>query len=225
MAIIVSGHTKGGTGKSTIATSMAAKVIQDGMTAMVIELDETGTSSSWHAIREANGYQPSVPVVQQLKSYLPVILDLSGKYDALIVDVGARDPESLTPLAKICDLWVAPVGVGQPDLTPTISLYDEFSSKHEHHKHGRIPLVMLFNKMPAAWNSAEELEAREYLAEQCPDLVVLKSSLKERKAWRDAGRLGLGITEMSHREGGKAAEEFTNFMLEAISYQSKIGAK
>lgn len=221
MSIIVSGHIKGGTGKSTIATSFATKIVQSGASAVVVDVDETSTSATWFAIREGEGRTPSVPVVQQLKTPVPVIIELSKKYDAVIVDVGARDIDTLTPLARICDLWIAPLGIGQPDLSATIQLYEEFSRKHSQHKAQRIPLVSVFNKVPSSWNTNEEIDAREFLAEQCPELVILKSYIKDRKAWRDSGRLGLGITEMPAREALKAIEEFDAFFAEALSHHVK----
>lgn len=221
MSVIITGHEKGGTGKSALATSFASKIIQGGASAVVVDTDATATAAGWNAIRESREISPVVPVIQQTMSPAPAVIEMASKYDAVIVDVGARDYAKLRDLARICDLWVAPTTVGQGDLTSTIRLYEALSGFHALHKHGHIPFVVVFNRVSSSWNTTEEEDARSFLEEMCPGIVLLKAHIKERKAWRDAGRLGLGISEMPGREAGKAIDEFDTFYDEALRHHSK----
>lgn len=221
MSVIITGHEKGGTGKSALATSFASKIIQGGASAVVVDTDATATAAGWNAIRESREISPVVPVIQQTMSPAPAVIEMASKYDAVIVDVGARDYAKLRDLARICDLWVAPTTVGQGDLTSTVRLYEALSGFHALHKHGHIPFVVVFNRVSSSWNTTEEEDARSFLEEMCPGIVLLKAHIKERKAWRDAGRLGLGISEMPSREAGKAIDEFDTFYDEALRHHSK----
>ena len=221
MSVIVTGHEKGGTGKSVLATSFAAKVIQSGATAVVVDTDATATSAGWNAIRDSRNILPVVPVVQQLVNPAPAIIELATKYDAVVVDVGARDYAKLRDLARICDLWIAPTTVGQGDLTSTVRLFEAISEFHALHKNGKIPFVVVFNRVSSTWNSNEEVDAREFLEQMCEGIVILKSHIKERKAWRDAGRLGLGVSEMPSRDAAKSIEEFESVYDEALLQHSK----
>lgn len=221
MSIIITGHEKGGTGKSALATSFASKIIQGGASAVVVDTDATATAAGWNAIRENREISPAVPVIQQTMSPAPAVIEMASKYDAVVVDVGARDYTKLRDLARICDLWVAPTTVGQGDLTSTIRLYEALSGFHGLHKHGQIPFVVVFNRVSSSWNTTEEEDARSFLEEMCPGIVLLKAHIKERKAWRDAGRLGLGVSEMPGREASKAIDEFDSFYNEALLHHSK----
>lgn len=221
MSVIITGHEKGGTGKSALATSIAAKIVQTGATAVVVDTDATATSAGWNAIRESRNLGATVPVIQQTTLPAPAVIEMARKYDAVIVDVGARDYAKLRDLAKICDLWVAPTTVGQGDLTSTVRLYEAISEFHALHKNGKIPFVVVFNRVSSSWNTTEEEDARAFLESLCPGIVILRAHMKERKAWRDAGRLGLGITEMPGHDAGKAISEFNAFYSEALSHHSK----
>lgn len=220
MTIIITGHEKGGTGKSALATSIAAKIIQSGYSAVLIDTDATATSAGWNAIRESRDGTPTVPVVQQTVSPAPAVVEMATRYDAVIVDVGARDYAKLGELARICDIWIAPTTVGQGDLTSTVRLWEALSQFHGLHKSGHIPFVVGFNRVTSTRNSTEEEDAKNFLLTLCPGIVILSNHLKDRKAWRDAGRLGLGITEMPARDAAKAIEEFNAFYEEALSNQN-----
>lgn len=215
MSIIVVGHEKGGTGKSSVAVSLAARIVGDGMKAVVLDTDQTATSIGWHAIRDHNKVQPLVPVLQQAQTPAPLVVELAARYEAVIVDVGARDYSKLRDLARICDLWIAPTTVGQGDLGSTIRLYEGVSGFHGLHKSGHIPFWVLFNRV-STQNAVEEVDARDFLESEAPGIKILKSVLKERKPWRDAGRLGLGISEMPGRECQRAVSEFDDFYNEAL---------
>ena len=219
--IICLGHEKGGTGKSSLATSFAAKIASMGNSVMVLDTDSTATSVGWYAIREHNKTEPVIPVVQQLVEPARSTVSFASKYDAVVVDIGARDYEKLGDMARICDLWVAPITVGQGDLTSTIRFYEALTQYQHLHKKKRIPLVAAINRVTSAWNSSEVADATEFLREQCPGLIVLTTTLKERRAWRDAGRQGLGISEMPPRDAQKAIEEFDALFVEALGHQSK----
>jgi len=221
LTIIITGHEKGGTGKSALATSIAAKIIQSGYSAVLIDTDATATSAGWNAIRENREVTPTVPVIQQTVSPAPAVIEMATRYDAVIVDVGARDYAKLGELARICDLWIAPTTVGQGDLTSTVRLWEALSQFHSVHKSGHIPFVVGFNRVTSTRNSTEEEDAKNFLMTLCPGIVILSNHLKDRKAWRDAGRLGLGISEMPARDAAKAIEEFDAFYEEALSNQSK----
>lgn len=222
MTVIVIGHEKGGTGKSALASSIAAKIISAGASAVIVDTDATATTAGWNAIRESRSYQPNVPVVQQTLAPAPAVIELASKYDAVIVDVGARDYSKLRDLARICDLWVAPTTVGQGDLTSTVRLYEAISAFHGLHKNGKIPFVIAFNRVSSSWNTSEEEDARSFLEQLCPDITILQAHIKERKAWRDAGRLGVGVSEMPGRDGAKAIEEFNAFYDEALTHINTI---
>ena len=133
---------------------------------------------------------------------------MSETYDAVVVDVGARDYARLSDLAKIVDLWIAPTRVGQGDLESTVELAYAFEKADRNHKNGKIPLIISPNAVPGAWNSTEGEDAITALREALPTVPVTSSLVRDRKVWRDAHKLGRSIFEMPLRDREKAETEF-----------------
>ena len=50
--IILVGGEKGGTGKTTIATNLAARLKDPGADVLLVDTDKQGSASSWAAMRE-----------------------------------------------------------------------------------------------------------------------------------------------------------------------------
>lgn len=223
MTIIVVGHEKGGVGKSTIANSITRRALDEsGLSVVAVDTDSTSSTANWGAIRNHSGIEPHVQVVQIIDATARSILDLNDKYDVVVVDIGARDYSKLKEFGVIADLWIAPVQVGQSDLNSTVRLFEAFQSANHKHFRKHIPMGVLFNRVPTSWNSSEVADAREFLEDNCPGIHVFKTALVDRKAWRDSGRVGYGITEMP---GGKAKMEFQRFFDESSKFLQQMAKK
>lgn len=221
--IIVCGNEKGGVGKSTTSWSLAWRLQAAGVNTILVDTDTTQSSSLWYRARSEAGVEPQVNVVAQTVNSAPIVIDLSTKYGAVVVDVGARDYDKLRDFAKIADLWIIPTQVGEDDLVSTRNLCVALKEADRHHKNGKVPLVILLTRTPVSHNSIEEVDAREALAESLPDVPVLKRSLRERKVWRDARRAGRSVYEMPKSEREKAVAEFEEVFTEALKFQASTG--
>lgn len=214
---IIVGAEKGGVGKSLMAFSMAAYIatqqtVGEGKNkrapkVMLVDTDTQRTASKWAAMRPDDSPLP-FRVVEKLVNPAPEIARLSEDYDAVIVDVGARDYASLADLSRIADLWIAPTRVGQGDLTSSVELAHAFNSVHAKHKNGHIPLCFVVSAAPPVWNSTEGQDAIDALKEALPTGRVLDSFIRDRRVWRDAHRLGKHVFEMPKAMREKAEEEF-----------------
>lgn len=216
--IIVVGHEKGGVGKSAIASSFAAKVAADGADVIVVDADPQSTSANWQSLRDSGGVEPRIMVVQDTRNMRNNVVDLARRHSVVIVDVGANDYETLGDMATIVDLWLAPTKVGQSDCTSTYRLVQAFEAINNRHKRGEIPIGILVNMAPGPWNNSEPKDTQDFLRENCPKVRVFDTIIKDRRSWRDAGRLGKGITEMNDQ---KASEEFTAFYNEALGFMQE----
>lgn len=215
--ILVIGHEKGGVGKSNLVFNAGYWFVEQGFKVTVVDTDGTSTVINWYNRRVAQNVQPTVPVVQNTEHPIPTILDLSEVYDVVIVDIGARDYAKLRDLAKVADLWIAPVQVGVGDLDSSVALYEAFKKVDHLHKSGKIPLVFAFNDTPTS--GSEEAQGRAAMLAACPDVVVLESALRSRKVYRDAQKLGRSIFEFPARDSAKATAEFAAMLNEALEYR------
>ena len=226
--IVTVGAEKGGVGKSTIAFNLAAflasqQVAEPGgrkkrpAKVILVDTDSTRTSAKYQAIRSHMQLPESFTVVEATVQPAPTIIQLSTQYDAVVVDVGARDYERLGELARISDLWISPTKVGQGDLESTLAIAQAFEQLNARHKKGRIPFCILLNAVPNVWNSSEGKDAFDALTQSIPTGVVLKTMIRERRVWRDAHKSGKTIFEMPSANRDKAEAEFIDAIQEALS--------
>jgi chromosome partitioning protein len=206
--IIEIGNEKGGVGKSTYAINLSSYLAQQGHSVVLVDTDSQKTSSRWGELRSHHSLEHKFVIVDKSVDPTEHIRKLSETYDAVVVDVGARDYARLSDLAKIVDLWIAPTRVGQGDLESTVELAYAFEKANRNHKSGKIPLIISPNAVPGAWNSTEGEDAIEVLREALPNVPVTSTLVRDRKVWRDAHKLGRSIFEMPQRDREKAENEF-----------------
>ncbi|MDP3350528.1 MULTISPECIES: hypothetical protein [unclassified Hydrogenophaga] len=224
--IIIIGAEKGGVGKSQIAFNLAAYIathqtVPEGKKkraarVMLVDTDTQRTSSKWGALRGTDGPLP-FRVMEKTSNPAPEIVAIAQDYDAIVVDVGARDYAGLAELARIADLWIAPTRVGQGDLMSSLEMATALNTAHSKHKNGHIPLCFLINAVPGAWNSTEGQDAIEVLQAALPTGKVLQNSIRDRRVWRDAHKLGRHIFEMPPAARDKAEQEFLAVIQEAFT--------
>ena len=221
---IVVGNEKGGVGKSMLAINVAAAIQQTGPSVALVDTDSTATTSGWAVIRRYNKIEPEITVVAAPDHPERVLIGLASQYDNLVIDVGARDYTKLATLAKIADFWLAPTQVSQGDMDSTLKLYDAIRSFGRHHPNGKVPFAVVLNRTPVAWNSAEEAEAREYMTQIAPDIVICQQTLRERRSWRDVGKSGHTLLELPRRDSAKAIDEFAALFQEMITLMTSAGS-
>jgi chromosome partitioning protein len=140
MKIVVFAASKGGVGKTTLATAMAvaASVDADPRATAVMELDPQGSLTAWWNWR-GSGDDPAFVAAQRLP--LPdVIAALRGVgYELLILDCPPGFAQVLRAAVAAADLVVIATGPGELDLAAigsTVAVADE----------QRIPYVLVLNK-------------------------------------------------------------------------------
>jgi len=93
--IILLGSYKGGCGKSTLATSLAAMLAGAGGDVVLVDADKQSTASTWAADREADPSLPAVACVQKYDNIRQTLLDLDRRYSHVVVDCAGHDSKEL----------------------------------------------------------------------------------------------------------------------------------
>jgi len=224
MSVIVVGAEKGGVGKSTLAFNLASYLSGSG-SCLLIDTDTQKTSLRWGEAREEMGLPKLFDVAAATVRPSGLILNMASKYDAVIVDIGARDYEALGSYAVIADLVIAPTKVGQGDLESAVDFSRAMKGFHGKHKNGHVPLAFVINAAPGPWNSNEGADAAEALKSAIGTGHIVESVIRDRRVWRDAHRLGKSIFEMPASQAAKAVDEFTLAMNEAFEQMKKGTSK
>src|SRR5438477_417175 len=108
--IIVSGGTKGGSGKTTLATNLAVMRSRDGFDVLLIDADDQESATDFTMVRneripEGAGYTSIKLTGAAVRTET---LRLRKKYDDIIIDVGGRDTANQRAALSVADILLVP---------------------------------------------------------------------------------------------------------------------
>lgn len=212
--IILVGGEKGGPGKTTVATNLAAMRTSEIGDVLLIDTDKQPTASYWCSLREDKEIFPRVSSIQKYdKSVRTEILELKKKYTDIIIDAGGRDSPELRGSLLVCDKAIFPLRPSQFDLW-TIGRLDHLveTASEINEKLEAYILVSQASPNPAV-KEAEEMT--KFLSD-FKNMHLLKSVLHERISYRRAALNGMAVSEYKP-EDLKAIEEITNLYKEIFN--------
>lgn len=209
--ILLIGGQKGGTGKTSISTGIAAALSQAGKSVIVIDTDEQKSALKWVTCREKTK-QPLVLGVGRSGDIAELAMQFSGKFDEVIIDVAGVDSASLRSGLVVADWLYTPVA---PSLLDTDTLYTVDSLVGQaailnKRLRGRI----VFNRTDARPKDVEETRAD---LSDLKHLMFSEAILRQRKIWMRAYKAGKGVMECSD---AKAKLELAALMTELYDLDS-----
>ena len=187
---------KGGTGKTTLALSMAVAAQRAGRTVAIIDLDPQASASNWGDRRKAN--QPAIVSAQPAR--LPQILEAAEESGAnlVVIDTPPRAERAAIAAARAAHLVLIPCRPSIFDLetfSTTLDLIAAVGSK---------PLAAVLNAVPTRGQKRQQAE--QALKEL--DISVCPEVFGARVAFDHANTVGLSAQE--YEPASKAAEEIQN---------------
>jgi chromosome partitioning protein len=202
MPIITVASTKGGVGKSTFVLNLAVALLYEGKKVAVLDADLQGTVSKWHKIREfmrseGVGLQGMFVASARGDALLEIANDKRNQgYIVLIDSPGVDDHNMRTALLR-SDFVITICPVSPVDLWEIETLISVMKKLRENQKR-KIPLILVFNKVPGRYAESAFNEACEFFDQNSifPD-YIMKASLKERSSFKHSIRDGRGVLEYS----------------------------
>lgn len=202
--IIVVGGTKGGSGKTTLATNLTVLRSQKNKNVLLVDADEQKTSSDWFAQRKNLGLENSWSFEQLFgKSIHTEIKKRMNLYDDIIIDVGGRDTTSQRSALCIADIFLIPCRPRSYDIWPLSTL----SILIEEIKTVNPNLISLAVINQADSQGSDNQDAMDIISEY-PYLQCLPVTIGQRKSFANSSAIGLGVTEMKIQDK-KAIFEMT----------------
>lgn len=203
MVILVGGE-KGGTGKTTLATNLAALRAGSGVDVLLVDTDRQGSASFWSAVRDEVKGLAAVPCVQVFgKGVSRQVQDLAGRYRDVIVDAGGRDSVELRSAMVVADRLYVPVQASQFDvwtLEQVDGLVEQVQAINPD-----LEARVVFNRA-STHPRVREAEEAEAFVNDFEHLEASGVTVRDRIAYRRAAAEGRAVAEMAEPDGRAVAE-------------------
>lgn len=201
--IVLCGGTKGGVGKTTLATNLAA-MRRHNADVLLLDADKQGTASLWAAIRDEAGVNPRVPCVQKAGAKLHLeVKALAEKFEDVVIDAGGRDTPELRAAMLAADVFVTPVMPSSYDFWSLTDVNRLVTDARIINPDLRV--IVVVNRGSTNPSVAEGDEVRQLVSE-FDGMELAETVLRDRIAFRRAASEGLAVVEMPKADAKAVAE-------------------
>ena len=213
-------NEKGGSGKTTLAVNLAARLAEDGDNVLLIDADPQKSTEVFSDMRSQSGLKPLFSNVSRTGVSLGDEIERMNKaFDSIIIDTGGRDSKEMRKAMLKSNLVIIPTIPSQydvPVLESILEIYDE--SRQVNEKLLAFVLVNRASPNPFLHKDLENL--KEFVAtirteKGFDNVMLLENSLFERQAYKKAVVEGKSIKEFC-AANDKALQDFENFYQEIL---------
>lgn len=189
-------QVKGGVGRSTIATNLAAVFSEKKPTALIDCDLPQGTSASWYAVRKAES-PPDNLTLATVRDYRELIIragELAANHHYIVIDAPPRIAEMTRAIIVMSTLCLVPLGASAAEIWSTADLLETINAARGYR--ADIDVRIVWNRFRARTREANELSeaARNELG-----LKELTTRLGYRVAYSEALARGLAVNEWLDR--------------------------
>jgi chromosome partitioning protein len=203
-------QVKGGAGRSTVSTNLAAALSKKASTALVDCDMPQGTSMSWYALRAAE--RPSdgltLATARDHREMVAQVQGLSQVKDYIVLDAPPRIAEVTRAMLMLGDLIIIPLGASAAEIWATSDLLETIEEARQ--QRPQLNYRILWNRYRSYTKSAQELSQAVHKELKAPEF---KTRLGFRVAYADALANGLAADEW-HDQNAK--EEITALSREVM---------
>jgi chromosome partitioning protein len=204
--IITIAQQKGGSGKTTLAVTLATAFLEMGKTVALLDTDPQGSLGKWFMKRmDDHGENPKLLLSTATAWGISYELrSLSDKADVVIVDTPPKADSDLRPALRAADLILVPLSASHVDIWATQDVLDLADRAGK-----RACIVM--NRTRSGTRLGVEVE--EAVREM--DADILEAKLGNRIAFAESLGQGLGVIET--KRTSVAATEAKNLAEDVLS--------
>jgi chromosome partitioning protein len=203
--IVVCGGIKGGSGKTTIATNLCVMRARAGADVLLIDADDQETAFDFTVLRNERRTGDTGYTCIKLSGVAlrTETLRLSEKYQDIVIDTGGRDTASQRAALSVADVLLVPFVPRSFDvwtLEKVATLVGEVRALNQ-----KLVAYAFLNRADHRGHDNEEAAT---VIRDTDALTFLDTPLGTRKAFANAGAIGLSVCELLPNDS-KATAEFT----------------
>ncbi|MBW1743174.1 MAG: AAA family ATPase [Deltaproteobacteria bacterium] len=190
-------NTKGGCGKSTIAVNLSSGFAFLGMSTLLVDTDNTGTSMEWSGKRQKPSELLTVISIPNAKALTSAIQSLVTKHDVIVIDGAPQLEDLMTISVAVSDMVIIPVLPSPNDLwklDPMVDLISRVQATNENITGRPIQVHFVINNFVARTRLSQEV----YGALESYGYPVLESKLTTRMDYRDSMAQGTSAIEFTN---------------------------
>ena len=202
--ILVVGGTKGGSGKTLLASNLTVLRAAAGFDTLLIDADEQASAMDFTRQRQQRLHgEPGYTALQTREADVAVqVRHLTGKYADILIDVGGRDTASQRAALAVADILLVPFAPTSVDLWTVETVTKLLQEARVFNP--RLRAATVLNK--AFPRGSDNADAAALLRE-CPEVwTYLDTSLGLRKAFSNAFGGGYAIMEYQPKDAKAIAE-------------------
>ena len=193
-SIVLVGGQKGGSGKTTIATNLAAMLAGEGKDVCLIDADRQESANAWAALR-ADTDLPSLVCVQKRGKALPHdVRDLAERYNYVVIDAGGQDSVELRGAMTVAHRMLIPLQASAFDAM-TLAAMDELLEQVTA-INPSLASSLVINRVSPNPMVNEYKDMQQLVQDDYDNIALMQTVLYDRIAYRKAASEGAGVHEL-----------------------------
>lgn len=210
--IIALVQRKGGSGKTSVATNIAAELANRGHSVGLLDTDPQLTATTWFKRRvDKHPERPALECKQLMGDIGDTVDAMAKRNDFLLIDTAGFDSNEGRRAMVAADIVLCPFRPKQYDLDVASGLKNLVDLAAVGNP--KLKLVACLNSSPTNANDRRAAEAHAYLSGK--GYRVLNARLFNRESYGDAGQVGLGATEYDDKKASAEVQTLVDELLEA----------